>query len=177
MEVQSMSVHHETHPLVYQQQRFPRLSGVAWRGRFDSPAARAATGAHGRRTFARREDSRPRIALVWRDCPRAAPIGCSAPHDQPHPVCYARYIRAMPTISHRDMRNNSSEVLREVEAGASYTVTNRGKPVAVLAPLAGGTPSVAPTRPALRQGGFGELRRHRVDGQVASALDELRGER
>lgn len=39
------------------------------------------------------------------------------------------------TISHREMRNNSAEVLRRVEAGESFTITNHGEPVAELSPM------------------------------------------
>lgn len=40
----------------------------------------------------------------------------------------------MSTISQRELRNDSGEVLRRVEAGESFTVTRRGVPVAVLVP-------------------------------------------
>lgn len=36
------------------------------------------------------------------------------------------------TISRRDLRNRSGEVLHAVEAGETYAVTSRGKPVARL---------------------------------------------
>jgi prevent-host-death family protein len=38
-------------------------------------------------------------------------------------------------ISQRELRNNSGEVLRRVEAGESYIVTNHGRPVARLVPI------------------------------------------
>ncbi|MDF1488360.1 type II toxin-antitoxin system Phd/YefM family antitoxin [Tessaracoccus caeni] len=41
----------------------------------------------------------------------------------------------MKTISQREMRNDCGAVLREVEAGESFTVTRRGVPVARLVPL------------------------------------------
>ncbi len=41
----------------------------------------------------------------------------------------------MTTISHREMRNNSAEVLRRVEAGEEFVVTNHGTPVARLSPI------------------------------------------
>lgn len=41
---------------------------------------------------------------------------------------------AMPTISQRELRNDSGEVMRRVEAGESFTVTRRGLPVADLVP-------------------------------------------
>ncbi|MEW1974801.1 MULTISPECIES: type II toxin-antitoxin system Phd/YefM family antitoxin [Microbacterium] len=41
----------------------------------------------------------------------------------------------MTTITHREMRNSSAEVLRRVEAGETITVTNHGHPVARLSPM------------------------------------------
>lgn len=43
------------------------------------------------------------------------------------------------TISHRELRNNSSEVLRAVRAGEIIEVTNHGEVAAVLVP-----PSLTP---------------------------------
>ena len=40
----------------------------------------------------------------------------------------------MRTITHRELRNNSSSVLREVKEGAGIEVTNHGEPAAVLVP-------------------------------------------
>jgi prevent-host-death family protein len=40
----------------------------------------------------------------------------------------------MRTISHRELRNNSSEVLRAVSAGEIIEVTNHGEVAAVLVP-------------------------------------------
>lgn len=45
----------------------------------------------------------------------------------------------MRTISHRELRNNSAEVLRAVGAGETIEVTNHGKVTAVLVP-----PSLTP---------------------------------
>jgi prevent-host-death family protein len=39
------------------------------------------------------------------------------------------------TITHRDLRNESAAVLREVEAGRTIIVTGNGTPVAKLRPL------------------------------------------
>lgn len=41
----------------------------------------------------------------------------------------------MTMITHREMRNNSAEVLRRVQQGESFTVTNNGEPVAQLGPI------------------------------------------
>jgi prevent-host-death family protein len=40
------------------------------------------------------------------------------------------------TISHRELRNNSSEILRAVSAGETIEVTNHGEVAAVLVPPA-----------------------------------------
>ncbi|PWJ54208.1 prevent-host-death family protein [Quadrisphaera granulorum] len=48
----------------------------------------------------------------------------------------------MENIAHRDLRNNSSEVLRRVAAGESFQVTNFGAVVARLVPA--GRPESAP---------------------------------
>lgn len=42
----------------------------------------------------------------------------------------------MRTISHRELRNNSSEILRAVSAGETIEVTNHGEVAAVLVPPA-----------------------------------------
>jgi prevent-host-death family protein len=43
----------------------------------------------------------------------------------------------MSTIGVRELRQNASEVLREVEAGDTVTVTAAGRPVAKIVPLLG----------------------------------------
>lgn len=45
-------------------------------------------------------------------------------------LCY------MDSITHREMRNSSAEVLRRVEAGESMIITNHGRPAAVISPAA-----------------------------------------
>lgn len=81
------------------------------------------------------------------------------------------------TIPHRELRNNSSAVLREVQAGETVYVTNNGEVVAVLVPpprAAGATPRI---RRATVRGGFAELQRARIQEPVQTLLDELRGDR
>jgi prevent-host-death family protein len=68
------------------------------------------------------------------------------------------------TIPHRELRNNSSAVLREVADGATIEVTNNGEVVAVLVP-----PPRARSRPAHPPG--------QLDRPVQEVLDDLRGER
>lgn len=45
------------------------------------------------------------------------------------------YTSGMRTISQRELRNDSADVMRQVARGASFRVTNRGTPVAVLSPV------------------------------------------
>ena len=40
----------------------------------------------------------------------------------------------MSTIPHRELRNHSTEILRRVEAGEEFAITNNGRPVARLVP-------------------------------------------
>lgn len=40
----------------------------------------------------------------------------------------------MESVSHREMRNRSGEILRRVEAGESVQVTNNGRLAAVIVP-------------------------------------------
>lgn len=48
-------------------------------------------------------------------------------------MCY------METVTHREMRNRSGEILRRVEAGESVQVTNNGKLSALIVPPSGTT--------------------------------------
>lgn len=41
----------------------------------------------------------------------------------------------MDEITHRQMRNDSADVLRRVAAGETILVTNHGRPAAVIGPL------------------------------------------
>ncbi len=43
----------------------------------------------------------------------------------------------------RELRQNASELLRRVEAGETIEITDRGRPVAILAPIPGGSPTAA----------------------------------
>jgi len=55
------------------------------------------------------------------------------------------------TIAQRDLRNDVASVLRDAEAGTTFTVTVRGRPVAQLGPLdAAATPRVDVDRETLR---------------------------
>lgn len=80
------------------------------------------------------------------------------------------------TIPHRELRNNSSAVLRDVQAGESIAISNHGEIVAMLVPPSGRRASLR-VRPARVRGGFADLERVRLDVPVQEILDDLRGDR
>ena len=63
----------------------------------------------------------------------------------------------MKTVGVRELRQRASAVLREVEGGEAFEVTDRGRPVALLTPLP-------------RQGGLEQLR---AEGEVTPATARL----
>jgi len=85
----------------------------------------------------------------------------------------------METISHRELRNNSAEILRRVSAGESFDVSNNGVVVAHLSPAAAPRHRLPfpVSRPARRVGGWHELPRHHFSRPVQEILDELREDR
>ena len=64
----------------------------------------------------------------------------------------------MTTSGIRELRQRASELLRRVEAGETIEITDRGRPVAVLAPLRN----------------QGQLERLRATGDLESASADLR---
>jgi prevent-host-death family protein len=81
----------------------------------------------------------------------------------------------------RELKAHLSEYLDRAAAGEIITVTDRGRPVAVLAPL----PSTVDLEQAIAEGwltapsrrGLGKApRRHRSERRVLEVLDEDRGE-
>lgn len=92
----------------------------------------------------------------------------------------ACYICYMGTISHRELRNDSTKVLRRVASGESLTVTNRGEPVARLVPLGSSAleeaKAAGQVQPARAPRDYSRIRR--VTGvDTAEVLDDLRGDR
>jgi len=83
------------------------------------------------------------------------------------------------TVSHRELRNESGRILREVQAGQSFIVTNNGEPVASLKPIdanpLAGIRHRAP-KPGAR---FGEVMPEKGNSKESAleALMHLRGER
>lgn len=83
------------------------------------------------------------------------------------------------TITHRELRNDSGRILREVQEGQSFIITNNGLPVAALQPVA--TDPLAgirhqPRKPGVR---FADLvpEKGTSDESALDALMFLRGER
>lgn len=83
----------------------------------------------------------------------------------------------MKTISHRELRNNSSAILRDVKAGETFTITNHGEPVAVLSPPSEGPQPNLRVRPAKVRGRFSEIKSAPNELSSSEILDELRAER
>lgn len=87
----------------------------------------------------------------------------------------------MTTIPHRELRNSSSEILRRVEAGESFEITNNGKPVARLTPMPKASKldelrAAGETRPV--RAPIDVARLNRVsDVSSREILDDLRGDR
>jgi prevent-host-death family protein len=86
-------------------------------------------------------------------------------------------LRTVRTLSHREFRNQSAVILRAVQAGESFLLTNDGQPVGKLVPVAATEPELRVSRPATARGGFSELPRHRISESIAGALADLRGDR
>lgn len=89
----------------------------------------------------------------------------------------------MRTITHRELRNNSAEVLRAVGTGETIEVTNHGEVAAVLIP-----PSLTPYERLLAAGKVREprrdppvdlrrIRRVAATGSSAEIIADLRGDR
>lgn len=79
------------------------------------------------------------------------------------------------TIPHRELRNNSSAVLRDVKGGETIEITNHGEVVAVLVPPDSADLQIRVRKASIR-GGFADLTRVRLDSPVQDILDELRAE-
>lgn len=88
----------------------------------------------------------------------------------------------MRRISHRELRNNSSEILRSVDNGESFEITNYGRVVALivpapLSPLEQLRAAGRTRRPARSPGDLLEIEPIRVPGDSETELDALRSER
>ncbi|MHA6693335.1 type II toxin-antitoxin system Phd/YefM family antitoxin [Homoserinimonas sp. A520] len=81
------------------------------------------------------------------------------------------------TIAHRELRNNSSAILRDVQAGETITITNHGEPVAVLSPVTDQPMPNVRVRRATIKGRFSEIESRTSKLSSAEILEELRAER
>jgi prevent-host-death family protein len=97
----------------------------------------------------------------------------SGSRDSVRRMCYAS---AMRTITHRQLRNESGAVLRDVEAGESLLISNNGSVVARLSPASEMEPELPVTRPATARG-FDDVPLYDRPGNVLDALSDLRGDR
>lgn len=80
------------------------------------------------------------------------------------------------TIQHRRLRNESGDVLRRVQAGETFQITNHGAVVAILSPAGEAAPPLR-MRVASVRGGFAQLPRLQREHRVQDELDDLRSER
>lgn len=90
-------------------------------------------------------------------------------------LCY------MDTVTHREMRNNSGEILRRVEAGESVRVTNNGRVAALIVPPAADALAElaqrGQLRPALRDPStLREIRRRAAHRTSEEILADSRGQ-
>jgi len=82
------------------------------------------------------------------------------------------------TIPHRDLRNRSAEILRAVQAGASFQITNHGEVVALLSPPHRQAYGGLQVRSPRADRNFAGLQPPvRISQATADVLDELRDER
>jgi prevent-host-death family protein len=89
-------------------------------------------------------------------------------------VCY------METVTHREMRNRSGEILRRVEAGESVQVSNNGHPAALIVPVGGSILDGLIARGDARAsrtslGALSSIRRSIAPVSTAHLLDDMRG--
>jgi antitoxin (DNA-binding transcriptional repressor) of toxin-antitoxin stability system len=85
---------------------------------------------------------------------------------------------AVERIPHRELRNNSAEILRRVAAGESFEITNHGEVVAILRqPSADDLWHAEMARPATRSRGWNTIRPVKAKRPMQDLLDELREDR
>ena len=74
-------------------------------------------------------------------------------------------------VAARELRNNTADVLRQVQAGDEVVITTRGKPVAALVPLASKQRRWLPRRELARR-----LATAQADAALRGDLARLAGE-
>ena len=83
----------------------------------------------------------------------------------------------MTTITHRELRNSSAEILRRVAAGEAMEVTNHGVVVAYLSPAPTPQLPFPVSRPARRVGGWSALPKVTLDRSVSDIINDEREDR
>ena len=86
----------------------------------------------------------------------------------------------MRTVTHREMRNSSGEILRAVAAGETVQVTNNGQLAAVISPPSSGSLerliAQGQARPARRPvAELESIRRRRTKRTAAELIKDARG--
>lgn len=86
----------------------------------------------------------------------------------------------MDGVTHRQLRNESGEVLRRVADGETLLVTNHGRVAAVIGPPPRDALSALADAGEVRQAiaspaGLTAIRRRKVSGSVAEILADVRG--
>jgi prevent-host-death family protein len=86
----------------------------------------------------------------------------------------------MKEITHRQMRNESAEVLRRVAAGETILVTNNGAPAALIGPPSGDPLSILSAQGQLREAleppaGLQSIKRRRSKTTSTEIVDDVRG--
>jgi len=81
------------------------------------------------------------------------------------------------TIAHRELRNNSSDVLRRAQSGELFEITNHGQVVAQLGPVGSGSRNRVTGRERSEGSRFSSLKPVKLDHPIQETLDDLRGDR
>ena len=86
----------------------------------------------------------------------------------------------MKEITHRQMRNDSADVLRRVAAGETILVTNNGQPAAVIGPPPGDALALLSAQGQLRKAlhspaALRSIKRSKSDKATAEIIADVRG--
>ena len=86
----------------------------------------------------------------------------------------------MKEITHRQMRNDSADVLRRVAAGETILVTNNGQPAAVIGPPPGDVLALLSAQGQLRKAlnspaGLRSIKRRKSIKTTAEIITDVRG--
>ncbi len=88
--------------------------------------------------------------------------------------CYARSVK---TISQRELRNDSAEIMRALGRGESFRLTNHGRVVGRVVPDSAAELDDLVVRRARRSRDFADVPRVQVEESTDEVLRELRGDR